>query len=450
MTQGSLRLRLLAAATIAIAIALSISGLVVARLFAQHVEAREIAELTNHFNQIVAAVEIDGGGQVRLTVPPADPRFERPHGGLYWQIETADGSRQRSRSLWDTAIDLPVDEVQPGTMHRHIVAGPAGTTLFAVEGRLTVGPGAGPIAIRLSVAVDRHDLETAVADFRSVLFLSLGVLGLCLVAALLAQVHVGLKPLEQLRQALKMIHSGAAQRFSGTFPSELKPLVEDLNALLARERRDQLRAKERAGDLAHGFKTPLAVLAAVARDRRRLGDEQSAAEIEIQVDIMGGHVRRELARARTTGASAIVHQRVAVAPILERIVKALGRISSDRALSWSIDADSGAVFRGNENDLLELIGNLADNASKWAATAVKLIARSGRDGLTLQVDDDGPGIPENRVEESLGRGRRLDETAGGTGLGLSIVAKIVEDYDGRLSLGRSPSGGLSVTVVLPG
>jgi signal transduction histidine kinase len=446
----SLRLRLLVIAALAIALALFVSGSILARLFRLHIEEREFAELANHQSQIVAAVQIDGDGQLGFATEPADPRFFAPNGGLYWQIEMPDGSKQRSRSLWETELVLPRDELQDGAPHRHTIDGPNGTMLLALERGLIVGPDSKPLAVRLTVAVDQRDIVKAASDFRAVLARSLSTLGLALLAALFVQVEFGLRPLARLRTALQRVHGGEVKRVVGAFPTEVQPLVEDMNALLDRERETNIKARERAGDLAHGFKTPLAVLSAVSRDLQRDGRSQSAADIDTQIDIMSRHVRRELARARTVGASAIGQPDIAVRPVLDKIVSALGRIASDRSLTWTVTADPAVIFTGDENDLLEMVGNLAENAAKWAISKIQL--RASRTGGTLElvVEDDGPGVPESAQAEILVRGRRLDETGDGSGLGLSIVAKIVETYGGTLTIGRSSSGGLAATIRIAG
>ena len=306
------------------------SGAFLARVFAQHVEAREFSELSHHQDQIAAAIQLDDERRPTLAIAPADPRFFAAHGGLYWQIDTSDGGRQRSRSLWESELSLPADNIKDGAPHRHTIKGPGHQTLLALERALTIGSDSAPLPLRLTVAVDRRDLDKAIADFRKVLAISLGVLGAALLLALIVQVEVGLRPLARLRSALQRVHGGAAEQVEGTFPSEIHPLITDMNALLERERHNNTLARDRAADLAHGFKTPLSVLSAISRDLVRDGRPAAAAEIDAQIDLMGRHVRRELARARTIGASPVRQTPVAVRPVLNKIVAALGRIASER------------------------------------------------------------------------------------------------------------------------
>lgn len=449
MTYGSLRLRLIGAAACGVVIALVISGVLLARIFTQHVEARADAELLNHLNQIAGALEIGTDGSLQVAVPPADPRFEEPGSGLYWQVDQLAGVRQRSRSLWDQVLELPDDHLPDGVVHRHDVDGPGHAQLRVIERALAIGPDPKPIPVRLSVALDRAEIEKAGAEFRKMLFSSLMVLGLALLAALWVQVQIGLRPLAALRSALNRVRDGERRRVEGRFPTEVTPLVDDMNALLDRERRTIERARERASDLAHGFKTPLTVLSAVSRDLAREGRGDSASEIDAQVDVMGRHVQRELAMARTAGTAAVGRTLIAVAPIIDRVTRALQRIAADRGLVWDVTVDPAAMFPGDENDLLEIAGNLADNAAKWAASRVAIDAERQGGALVLTIADDGPGIPEWAEANALRRGRRLDETTDGSGLGLSIVTKMVQAHGGTIKLERAAIGGLLVRILIP-
>ena len=447
MTSKSLRVRLLLAGALAILAALSASGVILHRLFAEHIENREYAELLNHQNQIAAGLAVVDGS-IQLSMQPADPRFGIPNGGLYWQIDRGDGSHLRSRSLWETILVLPPDDVVDGSPHRHTISGPNQSQLLAIERVLALGPDGSTVKARLTVAVDRRDMVRATREFRNVLIQSLTVLAIGLISASLAQIYFGLRPLVRLRGALQAVHRGEKPHVDGEFSSEVRPLIDDLNTLLDRERIAKHEGRERAADLAHGFKTPLTILAAVARDLEREGRSKPASEINGQIDVMGRHVKRELGRARLSGALALVRIPVPVRPLLAKVAVALRRISADRNVTFSIDATDDLVFIGDENDLLELVGNLADNAAKWARSKVVLRAFRDRRMLTVAVEDDGHGIPEGVETDLLLRGKRLDETTDGSGIGLSIVAKIAENYGGSVSLVRRPDGGLLAIVKL--
>ena len=427
--------------------ALGASGVVLSRIFAEHIENREYAELLNHQNQIAAGLE-NVDGNIVLTNHPADPRFGIPNGGLYWQVDRHDGSQIRSRSLWETVLVLPPDDVVDGAPHRHSISGPNQSQLLAIERTLTLGTDGSAVSTRLTVAVDRKGIERATRDYRDPLIKSLAILAAALVGASLVQINFGLRPLERLREALQAVHQGVNPHVDGEFASEVRPLVDDLNTLLDREQKSKHEVRERTADLAHGLKTPLAVLAAVARDLEREGRTRSASEINGQIDVMGRHVNRELGRARLAGASAIVRTPVLVKPVITKVTSALRRILAGRNVTFSIDVADDIEFIGDENDLLELVGNLADNAAKWAHTLVTLRSFRDRGKLTIEVEDDGPGIPEGVEAELLLRGTRLDESKDGSGIGLSIVAKIAEHYGGTVSLIRRRDQGLLAVVLL--
>lgn len=275
MSHISLRLRLLIAAAVAVIAALVLAAIILLKLFADHVEAREWSELRNHLNQLIGAIERTSDRQVQVTAPLADPRFEQPLGGLYWQIDVEGGKRERSRSLWDTELQPPADLLRKGDVHRHRLAGPQGTPVMAIETSVTITPDTSPQSLRVMIAVDRRDVEAAVSSFRRVLVQSLAVLGACLLGALIWQIRVGLSPLRKLHLQLLAVRRGEALQIERAFAAELAPLVRDLNALLARERQEREHAKERAADLAHGFKTPLAIQGAITRDLRRRGESLS-------------------------------------------------------------------------------------------------------------------------------------------------------------------------------
>lgn len=449
MGAGSLRLRLATATAIALAMALTWSGIVLARLFATHVESRIDVELANHLGQIVAGLELGADGTLQLAAPPADPRFVSPGSGLYWQVSETGGRLTRSRSLWDHELALPADELSPGVLHRHDLPGPTGGTVHAVERLLTTGPDSGPVSFRVAVAVDRREIEEAVQRFTSVLISSLAVLGVALLVSLLAMIQIGLSPLVALRRALARVRDGRAANVEGAFPAEVQPLVFGINALLDKEQATLARARERAGDLAHGFKTPLAVLAAIARELRRDGATRAAGEIETQVDLMSRHVRRELARARMAGAAAVGRGGVALRPLIDKVIAALQRITADGRLDWRVAGAAEIRVAGDQDDLLELVGNLCDNAAKFAACRIDVTIEARGPAVVLVIADDGEGVPAGSEAAILERGRRLDDKGDGSGLGLAIVARIVETYSGSIRLYAGPLGGLAVEIVLP-
>ncbi|PYN95131.1 MAG: ATP-binding protein, partial [Candidatus Rokuibacteriota bacterium] len=256
---NSLRFRLLVGAVIWISLALAAAGTLLAALFRAHVERRLETELTIQLEQIAAALERPGTGQLTLTHQPSDPRFRKPYSGFYWQVDGLEGPIFRSRSLWDVALRLPRDASPDGGVHRHRIPGPEGQSLIVLERTVTL-PDA-PGAYRVVAARDETELTAAAAAFTRTLGLSLGVLAVALFAAAAIQVRVGLRPLHRLRAGVAAIREGRIKRLEGPFPTETQPLVDDLNALLQRNEEVVARGRVQAGNLAHGLKTPLSILA---------------------------------------------------------------------------------------------------------------------------------------------------------------------------------------------
>jgi signal transduction histidine kinase len=271
---------------------------------------------------------------------------------------------------------------------------------------------------------------------------------LCMLFGFL-QVRRGLLPINELRNRLTAVHKGVAARVGGSYPAEVQPLVDDLNALLEERERRVARAVAKAGDLAHGLKTPLAVLAHEAQQARAVGQGQLAAEIDQQIDLMRRQIDYHLAHARAAASAASPTARAPIAASAEGLVRALGRLHSERNLLIEIDVPASHAFRGLREDLDEMLGNLLDNACKWARARVRLTCSKESEQVVIMVDDDGPGIEPSKREAVLQRGIRADEAAQGSGLGLAIVRDLAEIHGGSISLEESPMGGGRARLALP-
>jgi signal transduction histidine kinase len=450
MKQGSLRLRLLAAGAVSIVLALTLAGFGLLLLFERHVERRMAVELASHLNQLVSSVARAPDGALEVSVPPADPRFLQPLSGLYWQItEEPNGAILRSRSLWDEKLILPPDELAHGEIHQHNLPGPGGASLLTVERKVALPASLGAGTIRAAVALDRAEVRAAGLAFGFDLVPFLAMLAAVLIAAAWIQVGVGLRPLDAMRRRLEQVRSGETERLGVAFPDEIRPLASEIDHLLDAQERAIARARTRAADLAHGLKTPLTVLSADAQELRSRGDERLADEIETITAGMRRHVERELARART-GVRAQTGPVQAVRPVILQVVEVLRRTPHGQRLAWQVKCADKVRIRMDAQDLTEILGNLAENAASWAKSAVEIHVRAEGDAVTLQVEDDGPGVPEERIDSVLARGGRLDETRPGTGLGLAIVSDLVEAHSGSLTLGRSSLGGLLAEIRLQG
>ncbi|WP_334154449.1 ATP-binding protein [Tepidimonas sp.] len=448
----SLRWCLLAATAVALGVALVVAGVVIAGLFRQHATAQADAQLLRHLDQVTAALEADADGLPRVVGALSDPRWTRPYGGLYWQVQPLSPGAlpQRSRSLWDAVLPLPDDPLTDTELHRHDLTGPAAVPLRALERRVTV-PGA-HAPWRVVVAVDGRELEAAVGDFQRALAASLGVLGLALLGVAWVQIHVGLRPLRSLQSAVERVRAGTQPRLQGDFPAEVAPLVDDFNRVLAHDEQVVERSRRLAGNLAHAIKTPLAVMAGLADDPA-LPREALARQLREQVDAAGQQVDWHLRRARAASDGTPGH-RTAVAPVLEGLLRVMGKVHAPRDDRQSLDLTLAPVaadlgFAGERQDLQEMEGNLLDNACKWASTRVAVAAERVDGRLCVRVDDDGPGLDPAQCEAVLQRGVRADERVPGAGLGLDIVREVAALYGGSLTLTRGPWGGLRAELRLP-
>ena len=454
LQRRSLGQRLLLGTLVWVLVTLGFTWWGLSALFSAHVMRQFEAELTTHLNQLAANLVFDEHRDVRLGAPMSDPRFVRPGSGLYWQVDTVAASGaaivrgvSRSRSLWDEVLQVvanPADAAADGELHVHRLAGQLGGV--RVVERVVLPVDLPDDAYRLIVAADERFVAEAVQRFRTLLGGALGVLSLGLVGAVIVQLRLALRPLARLRADLEDVHKGSAVALHGAYPDEVAPLVEAFNKVLARNAEIVQRARTQAGNLAHAVKTPLAVMANAA-------DNEStpfAGLVREQTAAARAHIDHHLARARAAAAVQVPGMQTAVLPALEALVRVMRRVHVERDLVIALGRiDPQALFRGEEQDLLEMLGNLLDNACKWAQARVELGAFVRGDMLLIVVDDDGPGLPEDKREQAFARGVRLDERPAGSGLGLAIVRELAQLYGGDLELAASPLGGLRAALRLP-
>jgi len=447
--RGNLRFRLLVGAAVWIIVALIVAGLGLSRLFAAEVERRQVEELINHLNQLTAGLSVDSVGQPVLVGTLSDPRFGRPYGGLYWQVSGSGVAVLRSRSLWDVTLDLPQDAVHPEHIHVHDLPGPAGTSLLVVERGLR-RTSASDSLLRVAVAVDRKSIATAVQTFDRALVISLALLAVSLIAAAVVQVWIGLRPLAGLRSGLAAIRAGRSRRLDGTFPNEVQPLVDDLNSLLVHDAGLIERARAQAGNLAHGLKSSLTCLMAESDDLVARGDPETAQRVRTEVMRIRRHVEHHLARARAAGARDLPGVACNVRACVSPLLRAFSRLTAGREIEVTTRIYAAHSFRGEAQDLEDMLGNLIDNACKWARCRVEVSTKVEGDWLSICVDDDGPGLSPEQREEVFARGRRIDESVPGSGLGLTIVRELAELYGGSVKLEAAPLKGLRARLRLPG
>jgi signal transduction histidine kinase len=448
MTGRSLFVRLGAAAAVLIVLGLTLAAFGLRAIFDNEIERRATNELTQIVRTVAALVRIDPDGTPALDVDLPDPRFATPYSGLYWQVSRADGREARSRSLWDDSLKT-ADAGPVGERRSVALKGPNGTELLGVTQTILVAPpGAEDVALNVVAALDRQDIATSQRSFLRLLVFSLAALGLILIVAMAFFIRLALRPFGVLARELQAIHGGQSRVLSGDFPDEVQGVVDDLNRLVAFQDAALERSRTQAADLAHGLKTPLTVLEAITRQAGEEGRKDLAVAIEEQVRQMKRQIDRVLARARAGMAAALGRKRTEVAPVARKIVRAFERLPRDKALAWELDTQAGAMFPGEEDDLVEILGNLLDNAGKWARSRIRMTVTAEPRALSIRIDDDGPGLSPEQASQ-IARGRRWDEEQPGSGFGLAITRDLVENYRGSLDFGRSDLGGLCVTVSVP-
>jgi signal transduction histidine kinase len=438
MRGRSLRLRLGLAASALITLALALAGLGLVVLFDRVLQIRAAEDLDRTAKFLAGQVVLAPDGMLSLTVEPPDPRFGTPYGGLYWQISGDHAETLRSRSLWDKRLEPPAP--QSGTIDDRTLdlVGPDGGRLIAVLRRVRIDKGTAQAPVTIVVAIDRKDLAASRATFLSLLVPALVALGLALSLAMVIFVQRALAPFRALREDLRAVHEGHRTTLPAGFPDEVQPLVDDLNRLIGLQERALLRARTQAGDMAHGLKTPLAVLTALAR-RVAVDRPDLASEVEEQAHAMGRQVERSLVRARIAAVGNLRRRSCLVRPVLDRLVATLRRLPDAASLHWDMSVPEALAYPGDDGDLTEMLGNLLDNGRKWAHRRVVVTGKPN--GLT--IEDDGPGMSEKAIAH-VARGKRWDEGKPGTGFGIAISSDIAEETGAVITLAPSRLGGLRV------
>ncbi len=430
--------------------ALMISAVVLALLFQQAAERRVDQTLNELIDNLLSNSTVEDG---QVFAPAlTDERALRAFSGRYWTIATptADGKVRplvRSYSLFDSALQTPPDLVArlralPAQPIAYDTEGPLEEPLRA-RARYAVLRG---VPVIFLAAEDRTSIDRGVRNFVAWTAGAFALLGAGLIAAIIIQVRVGLRPVFELQNEVAAVRRGKAERLEAAYPSELVPLADELNALLAHNQEVVERQRTHVGNLAHALKTPISVMLTEASQRPGPLAEVVSRQAETMRQQVDHHLRRARAAARTQGQG----ERTSVAEVLDELARTLERIFRDKGIEIDWDAPDELFFLGERQDLLEIAGNAIENACKFGKGRVRVRAAAVTpDRFRLAVEDDGPGLPPDRREEVIRRGARLDESAPGSGLGLSIVDELGRAYGGNLKLGDAALGGLKVEIDLP-
>lgn len=447
----SLHARLLIAASLVLGGFLGATGLALDEAFRTSSEQALRERMLGHIYALLAAAEEDTEGQrLRLPALLADPRFNQPGSGYYARIDSEDqGLLWRSPST--TGSNLKFGRTQPpGGQEFERITGPGGVETavlsFGIAWEFFEG---GERRYTFSAAQSLEPWQAELAGFRRTLWSWLGGAALLLLLAQGAVLGWGLRPLRRVAGELQRVEAGERSELGGGYPRELHGLTANINSLLRHAETQQARYRNSMDDLAHSLKTPLAVLQTSADAAGRESDPLVAAVNE-QVMRMNAIVHHQLGRAAGSGRSALVKP-LALAPLAERIGRSLHKVYRDKPVQFELDVAPDLRLAADEADLMELLGNLLDNAWKYCAGRVRLRGRAqAGGGVTLRLEDDGPGMPPERVAELIQRGRRGDQSQPGQGIGLAVVNELIRLYRGRLEIGRSELGGAELRIDLPG
>jgi signal transduction histidine kinase len=455
MRTNSLAFRLFfwaAGLTVAILI---ITGVVLSSLYRNAVERAFDRRLDVYLRTLVADVASPEEGTDKFPQSIGEPLFELPLSGWYWQVTRLDAAKPEihsSRSLWDSNLSrLPENETPTsGGYLKGYVSGPEDARLRLVQRTVDLGDDGRYL---ISVAGEATDIDEDMKSFDRTIGAIFAGLTLALIMTTALQVRLGLAPLKRISESLAAIRSGRAERLEGEFPSEIAPLARETNALIDANHEIVERARTHAGNLAHALKTPLSVIVNEAAAR---ANDPLAEKVLEQADLMRDQMVRQLERARLAARPTVLGTLIDVPPVVTALARTMEKLHRDREIAIAVDVPPRARFRGEQQDLEEMLGNLVDNACKWARSrvAIEVVAEDasadGKSKVRVIVDDDGPGLSPAERERVARRGQRFDESKPGSGLGLSIVVELASLYKGVLTLETSPIGGLRAELALPG
>ena len=442
---GSLTRRMIVVAALWITALLLTGGFALDRVLSRSIVDSFDEQLQLILKGMMGAAEIGPDGEVRFSRPPADQRFIEPYSGLYFQISGSGADTFASRSLWDRRLRVSTAHVdlKPHLYDSNEFSTPGHGEALRIAERDIILPGSN-VRWRFQVAQSRETIDDQIHHLRSTLFWSFLALGVGLVVLAALQTFYGLWPLRRIRQEVASVRSGEKTRISQAFPTEIRPMTEEINQLLAHNEAQAEEARRHAGNLAHALKTPLTVITNAATAR----SPDLADTVCREALVMRRQVDHHLARARAIGRRASAHARARVWESLEAVQRAVDRLYEN--VTVDIAGSHDAQVRVERQDLDEMLGNLVENAAKYGGGRVFVTVEPKGETVDIEIEDDGRGIPEKQREALFQRGARLDTDKPGTGLGLAIVRDVAEIYGGKVTLEESEDlGGLLARLTLP-
>ncbi len=446
MFRRNFRARMMAVAAIWISIVLFSSGLGLSIVIRRVVEAHIDHDLLDHARELVDLVELDAAQRPIVTRHLSDPRFSPARSGMYWQVILQNGSSARSPSLQDDLfLSFTPDDGSSSTV----------TTLTNVEGptgplrmiRTVSEPSRLGQPLEVRIGADERLISDEMQHLNLTLVAMLGFMALAMVGTAYAQVVYGLRPLQRMGRAIVDVRSGKTTLLPEDLPGEIMPLVTELNGMITANLTMVDRARVLAGNFAHALKTPLAILDEEAARLRASGQGHHARALSEQCSRMALLINYQTARAKASGI-ANAGACSLLADVLRSVINTYSRFGPGHERRFDVEGPTDLVVACDTNDLTELIGNLLDNAAKWARDRVVISIQDLEGTVLITVEDDGPGIPVEHRTRVFDVGTRLDDTKPGTGLGLAIARDLISLYDGRLWIENSRMGGAALKLAL--
>jgi len=431
----SINARTVIGAGLVLTVFLILTGLALDRAFEDSALTSIQERLRGKLYLLIGETEVSESGQISLPEKSALARINQPDSGLYAWLYSNDKLIWQSRSVISAQAHFK-SNLSSGEEKFELLSEPKG---FAMGYGIEWQTAEGRLPITFSLSEDTTLFVNQINHYRTTLWGWLGGMAILLLIAQLSVLRWGLRPLRTVADELRQIEQGQQQQLSSHYPTELRGLTSNLNALLAHERAQQQRYRHALADLAHSLKTPLAVLQGAIDDANTVREQSG--RIQQSIDY-------QLQRAATAGRSGL-NSPILLRPIIETLSRALQKVYADKHIQFKLDIPNDLTVRADEGDLTEMFGNLLDNACKWCQNTIEYHALGVDDNIEINIIDDGPGIPENKIEHILVRGMRADEAVAGQGIGLAVVKEIIDAYEGKLGLRNQTDSGLLIKITLP-